>query len=143
MSSLIKRILREVFRYHSSPWSAWTRLFSAPLVFVPIWNRSWRQGAILGVWLIANPIVFREPKNDKAWATRAMLGEEMWIAKRPLDRAMALGVGATAFGLGGLWGAYKRRLLPTAVCTVGQVALLLAYWRELALYYERHHDERE
>jgi hypothetical protein len=67
---------------------------SAPLVFVPIWNRSWRQGAILGVWLVANPLVFPEPKDDKAWATPAMLGEEMWIAKRPLDRAMALGVGA-------------------------------------------------
>jgi hypothetical protein len=112
------------------------------LVFVPIWNRSWREGAILGVWLIANPVVFPEPKDDKAWATRAMLGEEMWIAKRPLDRAMALSVGAAAFNLGGIWGAYKRRLLPTAVCTVGQVTLLLAYWRELAIYYERHRDER-
>jgi hypothetical protein len=55
---------------------------------------------------------------------------------------MALSVGAAAFNLGGIWGAYKRRLLPTAVCTVGQVTLLLAYWRELAIYYERHRDER-
>jgi hypothetical protein len=141
--SFSKRLLREVFRYHSSPWSAWTRLLSVPLVFVPIWTRSWRQGAIVGVWLIANPIVFPEPKDDKAWATRAMLGEEMWITKRPLDRAMALSVGATAFNLGGVWGAYKRRLLPTVVCTVGQVGLLLAYWREMAFYYERHRGERE
>jgi len=110
---------------------------------VPIWTRSWRQGAIVGLWLIVNPIMFGEPKNDKAWATRAMLGEEMWIAERPLDRAMALSVGATAFGLGGVWGAYKPHLLPSAVCTVGQVGLLLAYWREMALYYERHRGERE
>jgi hypothetical protein len=143
MWSFSKRLLREVFRYHSNPWSAWTRLLSVPLVFVPIWNRSWREGAIVGVWLIANPMVFPEPKDDKAWATRAMLGEEMWIAKRPLDRAMALSVGATAFNLGGVWGAYKRLLLPTVVCTVGQVGLLLAYWREMALYYERHRGERE
>ena len=142
VSSLITRLTREVFRHHSNPWSAWTRLFSAPLVFVPIWNRSWRQGVILGVWLIANPVVFPEPKDDKAWATRAMLGEEMWIAKRPLDRAMALNVGASALGLYGVWGAYKRRRLPTAVCIVGEVALLLAYWREMALYYERHRGER-
>jgi hypothetical protein len=141
--SFSKRLLREVFRYHSSPWSAWTRLLSVPLVFVPIWTRSWRVGAIVLVWLIANPIVFREPKNDKAWATRAMLGEEMWIAERPLDRAMVLSVGATACNLGGVWGAYKRRLLQTVVCTVGQVALLLAYWREMAFYYERHRGERE
>src|SRR3712207_3163901 len=108
VSSLIKRLLRAIFRHHSNSWSAWTCLFSAPLVFVPIWNRSWRQGAILGVWLIANPVVFPEPKDDKAWATRAMLGEEMWIAERPLDRAMALSVGAAAFNLGGVWGACKR-----------------------------------
>jgi hypothetical protein len=142
VSSQMKRLLRKVFSHHSNPWSAWTRLLSVPLVFVPIWNRSWRHGAIVGVWLIVNPIVFTEPKDDKAWATRAMLGEEMWIAKRPLDRAMALSVGATAFNLGGVWGAYRQRLIPTTVCTVGQVALLLAYWREMALYYERHHDER-
>jgi hypothetical protein len=143
VSSLIKRLLREIFKHHSNPWSAWTRLLSVPLVFVPIWTRSWREGAIVVVWLIVNPIMFREPNNDKAWATRAMLGEEMWITKRPLDGAMALSVGATAFGLGGVWGAYKRRLLQTALCTVGQVALLLAYWREMVNYYERHRGERE
>jgi hypothetical protein len=142
VSSFIKQLTKKVFARHSNPWSAWSRLFSAPLVFVPIWNRSWREGTILGVWLIVNPLVFPEPKDDEAWATRAMLGEEMWIAKRPLDWAMAINVGATAFGLGGLWGAYKQRLLPTAVCTVGQMALLLAYWNEMVLYYERHRDER-
>jgi hypothetical protein len=140
--SLITRLTREVFTHHSNPWSAWTRLLSVPLVFVPIWTRSWRQGAILGLWLMVNPIAFPEPKNDRAWATRAMLGEEMWIAKRPLDRAMALNGGATALGLGGVWGAYQRRRLPTAVCIVGQVALLLAYWREMVVYYERHRGER-
>ena len=33
--SLITRLTREVFRHHSNPWSAWTRLLSVPLVFVP------------------------------------------------------------------------------------------------------------
>src|SRR5215217_2222774 len=56
VSSLIKRLLREVFRHHSNPWSTWTRLLlSVPLVFLPIWKRSWREGAIVVVWLIVNP----------------------------------------------------------------------------------------
>jgi hypothetical protein len=142
MSSIIKRLSRRIFARHSNPWSAWTRLFSAPLVLVPVWNRSWRQGALLGMWLLANPVVFPEPKDDEAWATRAMLGEEMWIAEHPLDRAMALNVAATASGLGGVWGALRHLPLPTAVCAIGQVAMLLAYWREMALYYEAHRDER-
>jgi len=141
VASFIKRLTRMIFARHSNSWSAWTRLFSAPLLFVPVWNRSWRQGALLGVWLIANPVVFAEPKDDEAWATRAMLGEEMWIAKRPLDRAMALNVAATALGLGGVWGAFGRRPLPTFMCAVGQAGMLLAYWREMALYYERHRDD--
>src|SRR5918995_2109690 len=140
VSSHIKRLLRGIFRHHSNPWSAWTRLFSAPLVFVPIWTRSWRQGAILGVWLIANVIAFPEPKSDSAWATRAMLGEEMWIAKRPLDRAMALNAAASAFGIGGVLASLKRRPLPAALCTVFEVALLLLYWQLMTEYYEEHRE---
>ena len=143
MASFIKQLTRKLFAHHSNPWSAWTRLFSAPLVFVPVWNRNWRQGALLGVWLIANPVVFSEPNDDGAWATRAMLGEEMWISERPLDRAMALNVAATLLGLGGVWVALRRRPMPTVACAVGQVALLLVYWREMVLYYETHRDERK
>lgn len=142
MASLIKRLTRKIFARHSNPWSAWTRLLSAPLVFVPVWNRSWRQGALLAAWLVANPVIFPEPRDDKAWATRAMLGEEMWIAERPVDRGMALNVAATLLGLGGVWGALRRRPMPTVVCAVGQVAMLLAYWREMVLYYGRRRDER-
>src|SRR5215203_2217341 len=121
VSSLIKRLTREVFRHHSNPWSAWTRLLSVPLVFVPFWTRSWKHAILIHGWLIANAIAFPEPNNDRAWGPRALLGEEMWIAKRPLDRAIAVSIGATAFGLGGVWGAYKQWLLPTAVCTGGQM----------------------
>ena len=28
---------------HSNPWSVWTRLLTNPLVYLPVWNRSWRQ----------------------------------------------------------------------------------------------------
>ena len=142
MSSLIKRLLREVFKHHSNPWSAWTRLLSVPLVFVPIWTAQLREGAIVVVWLIVNPIMFREPRNDKRGQRRRCSEKEMWIAKRPLDRAMALSMGRRPLAWAVCGGAYKRRLLPTAVCTFGQVALLLAYWREMALYYERHRGQR-
>ena len=142
MSSPLKRLTRKVFEHHSNPWSAWTRLLSTPLVLVPFWTRSWRHGALVGAWLLLNPVVFSEPKDDSAWATRAMLGEEMWIAERPLDRAMAVNVAASAFGIGGVLASLKRRPLPAALCTVFEVALLLLYWQLMTEYYEEHREDR-
>ncbi len=77
MSSPLKRLTRKVFERHSNPWSAWTRLLSTPLVLVPFWTRSRKHAALVGTWMVLNPIVFPKPKNDSAWATRAILGEEM------------------------------------------------------------------
>ena len=142
MTSALKRLTRKVFEHHSNPWSAWTRLMSTPLVLVPLWTRSWRHGALVGAWLLLNPVVFSEPKDDSAWATRAMLGEEMWIAERPLDRAMAVNAAASAFGIGGVLASLKRRPLPAALCTVFEVALLLHYWQLMTEYYEEHREDR-
>jgi hypothetical protein len=142
MPSPLKRLTRKVFEHHSNSWSAWTRLLSVPLVFVPFWTRSWKHASLVGAWLLLNPVVFPEPKDDSAWATRAMLGEEMWIAERPLDRAMAVNAAASAFGIGGVLASLKRRPLPTALCTVSEVALLLLYWQLMTQYYEEHRKDR-
>ena len=73
MSSHLKRLTRRVLKCHSNPWSAWTHLLSTPLVFVPFWTRSPRHAALVGAWMVLNPIVFPKPKDDSDWATRAML----------------------------------------------------------------------
>ena len=70
MPSPLKRLTRKVFEHHSNPWSAWTRLLSVPLVFVPLWTRSWKHTSLVGAWLLINPVVFPAPKDDSAWATR-------------------------------------------------------------------------
>lgn len=87
-------------------------------------------------------MVFPEPKDDSAWATKAMLGEEMWIEKRSLDRAMAVNVAASTFGLGAVVASFRRRLLPTVLCTVLEVALLLVYWQLMTEYYTEHREDR-
>jgi len=90
---------------------------------------------------LLNPVVFSEPKDDSAWATRAILGEEMWIAERPLDGAMVVNVAASAFGIGGVLASLKRRPLPIALCTVSEIALLLIYWQLMTQYYEEHRED--
>jgi hypothetical protein len=36
---------KKIGKRHSNPLSVWTRILSHPLVYVPFWNRSWKQGA--------------------------------------------------------------------------------------------------
>lgn len=136
-----RRLKRKVFARHANPWSAWTRWLSAPLVLVPVWNRSWGQGALVGAWMAVNPVVFPEPADDTAFATRAMLGEEIWIEERPKDAAMAANAVATAAAAGALFAARRRRGLAAGVATAVQLAAIMAYWRRMAAYYERHRRE--
>ena len=44
-------------------------------MLVPVWRRSGRDGALVGVWMAVNPVVFGKPAHDQAWSTRAALGE--------------------------------------------------------------------
>ena len=71
-----RRLNRAVFARHSNPWSAWTRWASTPLMLVPVWRHSWRDAALVGAWMALNPVVFGKPAHERAWATRAVLGEE-------------------------------------------------------------------
>ncbi|UZN03259.1 DUF6653 family protein [Cellulomonas sp. S1-8] len=132
-----RKVERAVFARHSNPWSAWTRWATAPLLLVPVWRRSGRDAVLVGAWMAVNPVVFGPPAHDRAWATRAVLGEELWIAERPMDTAMAVDVAATAAGLVALLSAHRHRAVPTATATVVAMGLLMAYWELMARYYAR------
>lgn len=137
----VDRLKREVFARHSNPWSAWTRWASTPLVYVPVWNRSRRQAALVAAWMAVNPIIFPVPRHNQALSTRAVLGEELWITERPRDKAMAVNAAATLAAAIALAAARKRRPAPTAVAIAAQMALTLGYWRLMAEYYDRsQHD---
>src|SRR5918995_7342015 len=93
------------WKRHSNPWSVWTRVLTNPLVYLPFWNRSWKQGAAVAAWFAANPVIFPAPEDDSSWATRSVLGEKLWMAE--VRRGIPIGVyaGAGVFFPGGLLGA--------------------------------------
>jgi len=132
-----RRVQRAVFARHSNPWSAWTRWASAPLMLVPVWRRSWRDAALVGGWMVVNPVVFGKPAHERAWATRAVLGEEQWIAERPVDLAMAVNIAATAAGLVAMRAAHQRRAVPASAAMALEMGSLMAYWELMARYYDR------
>ncbi|TLP79436.1 DUF6653 family protein [Nesterenkonia sphaerica] len=132
-----QEVVRTVFARHSNPWSMWTRWASTPLVLVPVWRRSGRDAALVGLWMALNPVVFGKPADDRAWSTRAALGEEQWLADRPRDTAMVVNVAATASLLAAVIAAHQRRALPAAAAVTLEMGLLMVYWELMVRYYDR------
>ncbi len=133
---------RAMFARHSNPWSAWTRWASTPLVLVPVWTRRRRDAALVGAWLAVNPVVFPKPANDRAWATRAILGEELWTSRR-MDTAKGITVATSLSAAVAVVSSVRRRLTPAVAACAVQMALTLVYWEMMARYWDRHHTPAE
>jgi hypothetical protein len=136
MASTGSHFKRWVFSRHSHPWSAWTRWASTPLVMVPVWNRSARHGVVVAAWLVLNPVLFPPPRNDSAFATRAVLGEERWVEELPVSRALAVDCVAGAALLVAIDGARRHRRAQMTIATIGTMSALLWYWLEMVRFYE-------
>jgi hypothetical protein len=136
----VKILSERVWRRHSSPWSVWTRILTYPLVYLPLWNRSWKQGVVVTAWFAANPVIFPEPEDDSSWATRGVLGEKLWMAERPRDIIMLLSAASGMVGVVGLVAAYRRRLWPMMLCASAGFLLLLWGIDRYTVYYDQHKE---
>lgn len=136
-SRTLARLRRAVFARHANPWSAWTRWASTPLVLVPVWTRRWSHAAAVIAWMALNPVVFPQPADDRAWASRAMLGEEQWLIDRPRDAALGVNAAATAAWGAAIVAARRHQPAPAAIATAAQMALLLIYWEAMVRYLDR------
>src|SRR5690349_24934984 len=104
-----------MFARHSSPWSAWTRWASTPLVLVLGWTRRRRDAALVAGWLAANPVIFPKPANDRAWATRAILGEELSVTSGTGDSPKGITGATSLFALIAIAASFRHRLTLAAV----------------------------
>jgi hypothetical protein len=128
----------QTWQRHSNPLSVWSRVLTNPLVYVPVWNRSVAQAVPVALWFALNPRLFPPPKDDSAWATRAVFGEQLWIKGSKVSIPMALNTTSGVCFAVGLRAAYRRRLSPLIACGVlalGFKMLFLA--RMVHLYDER------
>jgi hypothetical protein len=135
--SLPARVRRAIFARHCNPWSAWTRWASTPLALVPVWTRRWSHAALVALWFAVNPFVFGKPLHERAWSTRAMLGEELWISRRPRDAAMLVSAVTSAAAVCAVVAARRRRPMPAAIATAAQMTLTLVYWQQMVHYFDR------
>jgi hypothetical protein len=136
MTSTGSRFKRWVFSRHSHPWSAWTRWASTPLVLLPFWNRSARQGVAVAAWFAVNPVLFPPPRDDSAYATRVVLGEERWLEERPVSGALAIDCLTTAALLIAIDSARRHRPWQTTIAMIATMSMLQWYWREMVRFYD-------
>lgn len=73
---------------HANPWSVWTRNTVLPLLIIAVWSRAWIGWwcllpiALALAWAWLNPRLFQPPGQLDSWASRAVLGERIWMARK-------------------------------------------------------------
>lgn len=108
----------DAWQRHANPWSVYTRIPIPLLLTAAIWTRAWigwwslLPVAAVAVWIMINPRVFAPPHSTTSWASRSVLGEKYWSARKEapiperhrvapfvLTAISALGVPFWAWGL--------------------------------------------
>lgn len=119
-----------MFQRHAHPFSAWSRLLSAPLLLVPLWTRRWWLYVPIGAWMAVNPVATPPARDTSSFATRAILGEESWTRDPTSEPAvMALAGMASATLAGSMVAAYQHRRTGAVVGTGVFVAITLWEWK--------------
>jgi len=124
---------------HANPRSVWTRVPILPLLALAVWSRAWigwwaiLPVALLLAWAWLNPRAFPRPRSLDNWASRAVLGERLWLARAevpvpPRHRVLPniLNAVAAAGGLLLLYG--LAGLVPWAALTGLAVTMLAKFW---------------
>ncbi len=84
-------LTNENWMRHSNPWSVWTRYSVLPIIVMAFWSRLWfgwwsLVPAVISIcWMFLNPVFFKKPKSTKNWASKAVLGERVYLNRDKID----------------------------------------------------------
>lgn len=111
---------------HANPWSVVLRNTVLPLLVLAFWSRLWLGWwalipvalALLWTWL--NPRIFPAPPSFDHWASKAVLGERVWMNRDtvpvPVHHRTVPNIFSAVSGIGMLfvfWGVFVFELWPT------------------------------
>lgn len=99
-----------LWRRHYNPWSWYTRIALAYVLYYGIWLHDWRVIALTTLALSTNWFWFPAPRNDDTFFAHAVKGEKLW-ARLP----------------------WSRRAVDTIVLLMGFSTALVALWQRWAL----------
>lgn len=120
---------------HANPLSVYTRYSVLPLFVLAVWSRDWiGWWALLPILLVAawariNPHLFPPPATTHSWASRAVLGERVWLNRKsvpipPEDARWALGL-SVLNGLGLIPLAYGLWVLDPGWTAAGMAVIMI------------------
>ena len=102
---------------HANPISVWSRYSVLPIIVLTLWSRVWIGYwclipiALSIAWMFLNPILFQEPTSTKNWASKAVLGERVFMNRDQVDIP-----------------AIHRTPLFAILNTVSSIGLIVAIW---------------
>ena len=84
-------LTHENWMRHSNPWSVWTRYSVLPIIIFAFWSRIWIGWwclipCVLSLlWMFFNPVFFSKPQSTKNWASRAVMGERVYLNRNNIQ----------------------------------------------------------
>ena len=110
--AVLFRMDERVWERHANPWSVWSRFATFPLLMLALWSAHWIGWyclipiTLIAVWLWLNPRIFPPPQSTQSWASRAVLGERVFLLRFmrpvPVEHTNVVTLLGTASAIGGL-----------------------------------------
>jgi hypothetical protein len=99
---------------HANPWSVWTRYSVLPVIVLAFWSRIWIESwfllpVVISIgWMFFNPVFFKKPKSTKNWASKAVLGERVYLNRDKVNIP------------------HRHKLVPKMLNAISSVGMVLA-----------------
>ncbi len=110
LAATLFRLDDEGWERHANPWSVWTRIATWPLLMLVLWSFHWLGAwsllplAVTVGWLALNPHAFPRPVSTRSWASRAVLGERVYLLRElhpiPVEHVNAATLLSVGSGIG-------------------------------------------
>jgi hypothetical protein len=130
------------WKRHANPISGWSRIFTAPIIFLIIWFHLWFLLIPLVIWVIVNPIIFPEAKNFDSWASKSVLGERYWTKHIKIDLNLGLNILSGTFFVPSLFYTYFNDFWPAIFYTTLSFLFKIWFCDRMAYLYEKQESKK-
>lgn len=127
----------------SHPLCVYSRLAAAYFLVLCVYTYRWLSyDAIWPIgmclfFLLINPFIFPAPRHDRAWATRAVLGQRLWRGLRQWDVPTFSRIGSALCYFLALYFAFEGALREALLFVTIASGLRIIYLNWMAGYYDR------